>query len=125
MGRFPNVDNDCNCTEDLVRFIGQTVTIFTKSGGATGCGFTGVLISVDCNCIRLLTSIGLPPACPIGSACCGEEFGNNWGGWWGSRFGGLGGDMCNGGGSGFIGNPFGSLCVIPTDSIVSYTIPVI
>jgi hypothetical protein len=118
MGRFNNnavVDNDCcNCAEDLCRFLGQTITIFTASGGASGCGFTGVLISADCNCIRLLTSIGLPPACPIGSACCG--FGgcdNDWGNWgsnWGNCFG---------------GNPFGSLCVIPTANVVSYALPVI
>jgi hypothetical protein len=111
MGRSPLVENDCcNCSEDLCRYIGQTVTIFTRSGGISGCGFTGVLISVDCHCIRILTSFGLPPACPVGSACCGEEFGNNWGG---GHFAGFG------------GNPFGSLCVIPTASVVSYTVPVI
>jgi len=115
MGRFPVVDNDCcNCSEDLCRYIGQTITIFTTSGGLSGSGFTGVLISIDCNCIRLLTSFGLPPACPVGSACCGEEFGNNWG----NRFG-------FGFGDGFCGNPFGSICVIPTASVVSYTVPVI
>ena len=127
MGRLnAAVDNDCcNCTEDLLRYIGQTVTIFTASGGISGCGFTGVLISIDCNCIRLLTSIGLPPACPVGSACCGENFGNNWGwGNWGNGFG-FGNNACGGAGDGFCGNPFGSLCVIPTASIVSYTIPVL
>ena len=114
MGRFPVV-NDCNCAEDLCRYIGQTITIFTKSGGVSGCGFTGVLISVDCNCIRMLTDFGLPPACPVGSACCGDDnFGNNWG--WGGPFGR---------GDGFSGNPFGSICVIPTDSVVCYTLPVI
>jgi len=123
------VDNDCcNCTEDLLRYIGQTVTIFTKSGGLSGSGFTGVLISIDCKCIRLLTSIGLPPACPVGSACSGDEFVDGFGrGNWGGRFGsGNGFDFCGGGfGDGFCGNPFGSLCVIPTASIVSYTVPVI
>ena len=109
------VPNNCNCAEDLCRFIGQTITIFTKSGGATGCGFTGVLISADCNCIRMLTDFGLPPACPIGSACCGDNFGN--GGW--------GFFNNNWNNSGNWGNPFGSLCVIPTDSVVCYTLPVI
>ena len=122
MGRFPVVDNDCcNCSEDLCRFIGQTITIFTESGGLSGSGFTGVLISVDCNCIRLLTAIGLPPACPVGSACGGEGFGNNWGG----RFGGPQWGMCDGGCGGGLGNPFGSLCIIPTASVVSYSVPVI
>jgi len=123
MARFPVVENDCcNCSEDLCRYIGQTITIFTQSGGLSGSGFTGVLISVDCNCIRLLTGIGLPPACPIGSACCGEEFADNWGGRFG--FGGSQGDLCGGRCGGF-GNPFGSLCVIPTASVVSYTVPVV
>ena len=116
------VTNDCNCAEDLCRYIGQTITIFTKSGGATGCGFTGVLISADCNCIRLLTDFGLPPACPIGSACCGENFGDGGFGFFGNNWGSTG-SMCVGGGS--WGNPFGSLCVIPTDSVVCYTLPVI
>jgi len=115
MARLPVVENDCNCSEDLCRYIGQTITIFTQSGGLSGSGFTGVLISVDCNCIRLLTSFGLPPSCPIGSACTGDEFADNsWG--WGNRFGS---------GEGFSGNPFGSLCIIPTASVVSYTVPVI
>ena len=119
MGRFPVVENNCNCSEDLCRYIGWTVTVFTESGGVSGCGFTGVLISIDCNCIRLLTSMGLPPACPVGSACCGEgDFGK-----WGSGFGF--GNGFWGSGNGTWGNPFGSLCVIPTSSIVSYTIPVI
>jgi len=117
MGRNALENDCCNCSEDLRRYIGQTVTIFTQSGGLSGSGFTGVLISIDCNCIRLLTSIGLPPACPIGSACCGDDFFDNN---WGNRF-----DMCAGGGNGFFGNPFGSICVIPTASIVSYTVPVL
>ena len=118
------VNSDCcNCAEDLCRYIGQTITIFTKSGGATGCGFTGVLISADCNCIRMLTDFGLPPACPIGSACCGNDnFGNGGFGFFGNNWGSPG-SMCGGGGA--WGNPFGSLCVIPTDSVVCYTLPVI
>ena len=48
-----------NClVESMFRFIGQTVTIFTTSGGLSGNGFTGVLLSVDCNCVRLLADIG-------------------------------------------------------------------
>ena len=40
--------------DSMCRHIGQTVTIFTTSGGLSGSGFTGVLLSVDCNCVRLL-----------------------------------------------------------------------
>jgi len=33
----------------LSNYIGETVTIFTKSGGQSGAGFTGVILSVnDC-----------------------------------------------------------------------------
>lgn len=48
-----------NClVESMFRFIGQTVTIFTTSGGLSGNGFTGVLLSADCNVVRLLADIG-------------------------------------------------------------------
>lgn len=55
----------------LSRFIGETVTIFTTSGGQSGSGFTGVLISVNCNYVRLLTRIGPAPACALGNCCSG------------------------------------------------------
>ena len=115
-----NLVNNCNCAEDLCRYIGQMITVFTESGGVSGCGFTGALISADCNCIRLLTDFGYPPACPIGSACCGENFGNGgeWGFW--DNWGNFGRGPTRG-----PWNPFGSLCVIPTDSVVCYTLPVI
>ena len=107
------------CCEGLHRFCGQTVTIFTASGGISGSGFTGVLLSVDEACIRLLTSFGLPPACPIGSACTGFERGER------ERFGfnGFFGGGCGNCDDGFFGNPFGSICVIPTAAVVSYVVP--
>ena len=115
-------ENCCpTCCEALLRFIGQTVTIFTASGGLSGSGFTGVLLSVDEGCIRLLTSFGLPPACPIGSACTGFENGGFERGDT-DRFA-FGAPMCGAGGGGFIGNPFGSICVIPTAAVVSYVVP--
>lgn len=36
----------------LNRYIGQTVTIFTTSGGQSGNGFTGVLASVNLNFVK-------------------------------------------------------------------------
>ena len=57
-----------NCLVDtMCRYIGQTVTIFTTSGGLSGSGFTGVLLAVDINCVRLLADIGAPPACVGGT----------------------------------------------------------
>jgi len=122
MGRAAAViDGVCNCAEDLCRFIGQTITIFTESGGLSGSGFTGVLISADCECIRLLTDFGLPPACPVGSACTGSLDGFDG---VDGRFGFFGRLGC-GCGDGFRGNPFGSICIIPTNRVVTYTVPVI
>lgn len=61
--------NECCLKESICRYIGQTVTIFTTSGGISGSGFTGVLASVNDNCIKLITDIGAAPACPIGGPC--------------------------------------------------------
>ena len=108
-------ENCCPCVEALIRFIGQTVTIFTASGGLSGSGFTGVLLSVDDCCIRLLTSFGIPPACPIGSACTGFLGQGE-----GERMGFAG---ARGMENGFFGNPFGSICVIPASAVVSYVVP--
>ena len=96
-----------NIVETMFCYIGQTVTIFTTSGGLSGSGFTGVLLSVDCNVVRLLCDVGAAPACPIGSDCtCGPVgggCGNNWGG-------------CGPGSS-----PMGAICVIPTCAIACFT----
>jgi len=96
-----------NClVESMCRYIGQTVTIFTTSGGLSGSGFTGVLLTVDCNCVRLLADIGAPPACPIGSSC--------------TDFAGGMGIVDNECGV-FEGNPLGAVCVIPTCAIACFT----
>lgn len=66
------IDNglrDVNFQQSLKYHIGQTVTIFTTSGGQSGSGFTGVLMSVECNFVRLLTEIGPAPGCALGNAC--------------------------------------------------------
>ncbi len=125
--------------ESLTRYIGQTVTIFTESGGISGSGFTGTLAGIfGCN-VRLITHIGMPPACPVGSACLGEEFYNNWGGAGfiapinnGPNYGGGCGCGCGcgcGGGCGggnnnnnyFGYNWLGSVCEIPLHKIVCFT----
>ncbi len=123
------MDNWINCLcESMIRYLGQTVTVFTTSGGLSGAGFTGVLISADCNCIRLLCDVGAPPACPVGSSCSGGF--NNWGGgWnnWGSGWNNWGGGGWNnwGGGCGCsfneCSNPLGAICVIPTCAVAAFT----
>ncbi len=57
---------------DLARHIGQTVTIFTTSGGESGRGFTGVLASVNNRFVRLITELGPAPGCALGN-CCEER----------------------------------------------------
>ncbi|MCL2363792.1 MAG: hypothetical protein FWC71_03915 [Defluviitaleaceae bacterium] len=64
--------------KSMKRYIGQTVTIFTTSGGLSGNGFTGVLAAINECSVRLITDIGAPPSCPIGSACCGGYFDGGW-----------------------------------------------
>lgn len=56
--------------QHMCNFIGQNVTIFTTSGGPSGCGFTGLLMSVNpCFC-RLTTDIGAAPANPLSQSIC-------------------------------------------------------
>lgn len=54
------------------RFIGKTVTIFTTSGGASGCGFTGVILSVNRCFVRLVTDFGAAPANPLAENISGS-----------------------------------------------------
>ncbi|OQB22764.1 MAG: hypothetical protein BWY11_02066 [Firmicutes bacterium ADurb.Bin182] len=54
---------------DLEDHIGETVTIFTTSGGESGSGFTGILLFVNKCFVRLTTRIGPAPACALGNAC--------------------------------------------------------
>jgi len=120
--------------ESLGRYIGQTVTIFTTSGGLSGNGFTGVLAGI-CGCtVKLITDIGAPPSCPIGSSCCGgffEEFEEEAGcegiGWGGGGLCGMFGRCREGGRRGrgrrrWRGhNWLGSITEIPIDRIASFT----
>ena len=54
--------------EEISRYIGQTVTIYTTSGGQSGDGFTGVVISVNRNFVKLITRIGTAPGWPLDNA---------------------------------------------------------
>ena len=100
------MEGHINClVESMCRYIGQTVTIFTTSGGLSGNGFTGVLLTVDCNCVRLLADIGAPPACPIGSTCTDIMTST-----------GIDNEV-----GFFEGNPLGAVCVIPTCAIACFT----
>ena len=71
--------NDNCLLDSLTRYIGQTVSIFTTSGGCSGSGFTGVLVSVNENYVKLITNIGAAPSCPLGSSCSGYGYNYNQG----------------------------------------------
>lgn len=71
--------NQCIVSE-LCRFVGETVTIFTKSGGVSGCGFTGVLFGINNEFCQLVTDFGSAPTNPLGgpnSSCCRNLFPEN------------------------------------------------
>ncbi len=103
--------HECSLVESIRKFIGQTVTVFTTSGGLSGEGFTGVLASVtDCT-IKLITDFGQPPTCPLGSSCTGSR-NNGFSGFPNNR--GVGKGCCC---SGWVG----SVTEIPICKIAGFT----
>lgn len=92
------VSSNINWEALLAKHIGQTVTIFTSSGGDSGSGFTGVLMSVNPVFVRLLTRIGPPPGCSLGNSCTNFSVDG------GTGYGGTG---CCGGKGHFGGDGFG------------------
>jgi len=57
--------HDSDICEHMRRYLGETVTIFTESGGEGGQGFTGVLALVTHKFVRLIVRIGTPPDDPF------------------------------------------------------------
>ncbi|HYE83277.1 MAG TPA: hypothetical protein VEG39_14070 [Clostridia bacterium] len=89
--------------------IGETVTIYTTSGGDSGSGFTGVVLAVNPCFVRLITHIGPAPGCALGSCCGVPGYGGGYGGY------GMGG---YGGGYGNV-RTVGSVTDIPLDRIAA------
>jgi hypothetical protein len=121
----------------LAEHIGETVTIFTSSGGQSGSGFTGVVLSVNNVFVRLITRIGPPPGCSLGNACTGFNVGYGLGPYGGGGCGiaggygtgyGLGpiapaseiGAVTAGGWDGYPVYTVGSVTDIPIANIVSF-----
>jgi hypothetical protein len=122
----------------LANYIGETVTIFTSSGGQSGSGFTGVVLSVNACIVRLLTRIGPAPGCALGNACTGFNHGYDHGK--GAGMGGYGagngypagygagyvlpanvnGAATAGGWNGYPVSTVGSVADIPIENIVSF-----
>jgi hypothetical protein len=101
-----NYSGNQSLREHMMRFIGQNVLIFTTSGGQSGSGFSGVLLAVNCDFVRLLNSQGTPPTCPISDVCDDDDY---------NGVGAMG--MGMGRRSGI---RTGSICDIPIDRIVSF-----
>lgn len=110
----------------LSNYIGETVTIFTSSGGQSGAGFTGVVLAVNDCFVRLITRIGPPPGCSLGNACTGFNVGGAYGsgGCYGTGYGaGYGGNVGTVEAGGWNGHPVytvGSVTDIPISAIVSF-----
>ncbi|MGB8451641.1 MAG: hypothetical protein WCD89_04845 [Anaerocolumna sp.] len=62
----------------ISKFVGQTVTVFTTSGGLSGSGFTGVVLAVNCDFIRLVIKQGSAPINPLNvgydDGCNGRKY---------------------------------------------------
>jgi len=101
-----------NIYDLLLGLTGETVTIYTTSGGDSGAGFTGVILAVNQCFVRLVTHIGPAPACALGS-CCGVP-----------GMGGYGGGMGGYGGGGAV-RTVGSVAEIPLDRIVAVVSPAV
>ncbi len=84
-----------NLFEHLQDYIGETVTIYTTSGGQSGCGFTGVILFVNPCIVRLVTSIGPAPGCAIGSSCGKPRGTNYYSDWRGGNCPGAVGSSCD------------------------------
>ncbi len=137
---FKGIDINPGILGELVKWAGTTVTIYTKSGGASGCGFTGVLILCNPCFVRLITCIGPAPCCSLGSSCvtpCCPTFINNETGGIrksprsgfgdgrrnGRCFSGCCGGFGRGLGSGAVSNVIanvGAVVDIPVESIVAF-----
>lgn len=96
-----------NFLNELASNIGQTVTIFTTSGGQSGFGFTGVLTLVNSSFVRLVAQIGSAPGCALGNCCDGLHASNN------VQLPGQGRANCN-------GNQIGAVVDIPVDRIAAF-----
>lgn len=110
-----NFNNTC-CNNKLARhichFIGKPVTIFTTSGGISGSGFTGVVLSVNSCFVRLITDQGSPPSVSFADTAGGDLDGR--GKYFGSEgpaFAGKRPDHCQ---------KLGSVCDIPIENIAAF-----
>jgi hypothetical protein len=94
----------------MSEFVGETVTIFTTSGGASGCGFTGIILSVNPCFVRLVTDFGSAPSNPLAENICGDF----------EDAPGRGVRGCESGRDRKPSRMVGSVCDIPVDRIAAF-----
>jgi len=64
--RYEDHEHHCrDICEHMRKYLGETVTVFTESGGESGQGFTGVLALVTPRFVRLIVTIGTAPDDPF------------------------------------------------------------
>ncbi len=114
-GNLGGLSINGNIVHALAKRIGETVTIFTKSGGMSGCGFTGVLLGVNDCFVKLLSQIGPAPGCALGNSCSGTPYANGIG-----CLGNMGDNMNNGYQNEYPIRTVGSVTDIPIDSIAAF-----
>lgn len=90
--------------------VGRMITVFTRSGGKSGRGFTGILVESNNEYIKLITTLPCPPRSPFYNGYGGY---GGYGGGYGAYGGGYGGCCSR-------RNPLGTVVVIPRSEIVSY-----
>jgi hypothetical protein len=119
-GAYGNYGNQS--FEQLLRnYVGQTVIVFTTSGGPSGCGFEGIVLEVNSKFIRLSNQMGNPPASPLSETICGDLLGDLDGGCASRARNGVGASP----GSRMDKHPYpvftvGSVCDIPIDKIAAF-----
>lgn len=108
-----------NFVRQISRYVGETVTIFTTSGGASGCGFTGVVLSVNRCFLRLVTDFGAAPTNPLAENICTDmDCGMDPGGIRGCNL--ASSDIQNGNGRRHPTRAVGSVVDIPVDRIAAF-----
>ena len=92
---YKNEPKGTGFADILGDYIGETVTVYTTGGGASGSGFSGVLLTANRYFIRILTRLGQGPANPYGY----HQYNRN---------------------NRYPGGRVGSVCDIPIEHIVSF-----
>jgi len=75
-GANPSMDIEIrryDFAKHMINHIGETVTVFVKSGGSSGKSFTGMLYNASPYYIQLLSQTGPTPCCIFPNACNNEK----------------------------------------------------